>query len=69
MSTLNAHMTQVASGEIMERGRRDETLPPAYDFSVLQVTSQGKLEVRDEFKCAPGLCLTMLAEKASALAQ
>ena len=38
----------------------------AYDFSVLTVTTKGKIAVRTEFERAPGLCLTLLAEKACA---
>ena len=36
----------------------------AYDYSVIRVTKTGQIAVADNSKDAPGLCLTLLAEKA-----
>ena len=41
----------------------------AYDFAVIQVTKLGRIAIIDAFQDAPGLCLTLLAEKACAHAQ
>ena len=41
----------------------------AYDFAVIQVTKAGGITIIDAFQDAPGLCLTLLAEKACAHAQ
>ena len=41
----------------------------AYDYSVIRVTKTGQIAVADTFKDAPGLCLTLLAERACAHAQ
>jgi hypothetical protein len=37
--------------------------------AVITVTAKGQIEVLDDFKRAPGLCLTLLAEKACVHAQ
>ena len=41
----------------------------AYDFAVIQVTKAGGIAIINAFQDAPGLCLTLLAEKACAHAQ
>ena len=41
----------------------------AYDFAVIQVNKAGGITIIDAYQDAPGLCLTLLAEKACAHAQ
>ena len=41
----------------------------AFDYSVITINAKGQIAVADNFKDAPGLCLTLLAEKACAHAQ
>ena len=41
----------------------------AFDYAVITVNKTGQIAVADTFKDAPGLCLTLLAEKACAHAQ
>jgi hypothetical protein len=47
----------------------DTDTPPAYDFAVLQVNKADGITIIEAYQAAPGLCLTLLAEKACAHAQ
>jgi len=64
---LSAAMCKAApSPELCLALGLDTDTAAAYDFAVMQVTKAAGITIIDAFQDAPGLCLTLLAEKACA---
>ena len=67
---LSAAMRKAApSPELCLALGLDTDTPASYDYSVIHFTKTAGLAIIDVYQDAPGLCLTLLAEKACAHAQ